>query len=641
MKKDTQVCPKCGKKVKAGKFCPECGASLATAPTRAISVSAPSVPLAIAVVLPAIIALVVIIGAIALGYLFLSGYFQAPTNLVADLSFPASACNEAFTYSIELNDANGNPLANQPVNIYVNDSLFEKLSTDQNGRISYEKKVPSEWCGKSINLTIAYNGDSFHKPASSSSVSTIFIPTTLQVTVPSEVIAKEGANITVTLKNSIDGSVLGNKQLVVSNSLNEMARTDANGRAVIQIVYSEAGNKNVKVMFGGDSSYSPSESQTFEINVLPRTCEDGTLVGDCSTKSIGSLCNDSKMLVFDCSVCGCSSGLVCHKGTCITKEEQTTELVADLQQSVVYVEHSFASGSGVVIAQEGGKTIILTNRHVVEGADSVNDLSIKTDDGKSAHADAIRVAPNDMDFAVIYVTGTYGKLVSFNYSEPYSKGQEVLALGSPLGLQGSVSDGIISNFMEEYTDSNYKYTTIQTDAAINPGNSGGGLFLKSSGTLIGINTFILTDTEGLNFAIELKELQRLSNYDSWSSFVPAPKCVDGTPYGYCSSFVGLYCSNGDLIDYCQECGCDSEYPNCATTGPSAGTCFSCNPGYEGYADGNCCRTGWDYYGDGVCCPPGYSAYDDGTCCAPGYEYATEGICCPEGTTYGWDGQCHY
>ncbi len=111
-----------------------------------------------------------------------------------------------------------------------------------------------------------------------------------------------------------------------------------------------------------------------------------------------------------------------------------------------------------------------------------------------------------------------------------------MALGSPLGLIGSVSEGIVSNMVEwEETASKNKFLTVQTDAAINPGNSGEGWFLKSSGELIGINTFLLSDTEGLNFALDVTTYLILNPYSGWDELVfVSGRCRDWTPYGECS-----------------------------------------------------------------------------------------------------------
>jgi S1-C subfamily serine protease len=112
------------------------------------------------------------------------------------------------------------------------------------------------------------------------------------------------------------------------------------------------------------------------------------------------------------------------------------------------------------------------------------------------------------------VPGLWGQPVRISTSS-HVRGQNVLALGSPKGLQGSVSRGIISNFGTRSTKENYKIKTIQTDAAINNGNSGGGLFLVKTGELIGINSFVMKDTVGVNFAIDISELQGLPATDTW------------------------------------------------------------------------------------------------------------------------------
>ena len=640
MKKKPAKCPKCGKQVKTGNFCPDCGEPLSK--KQQVQTKPPNTSPVLPVALFSKVALsVIFLALLVTGYLVLTENFQTQTTLTGELRFPSNACGNEFTYSIDLKDQTGEGLANQYVHIYVNGELFEKILTDQNGRISYAKEVPEEWCGRKIDFTLGYNGDLFHGSALNNFSATVFAPTRIDVSVPQTAVANEPILLTATLRNSFNQSRLSNKAILVSNGLHTNIVTDSTGIATIQLLFNETGKKTLKLRFTGDSIHSSSETPSFEINIIPQTCSDGTVVGSCSAKSAGYYCEPDKTLVFNCMFCGCPSNLVCYEGECITPEQQKTLLVSKLQESIVFVEHSDTTGSGVVLEHEDGKTVILTNKHVIEDARGVGQVKVTTSDQKQASAISIKVAPNDMDFAVIYLNGIYGAVAQVDYSKNYQIGQAVLVLGSPKGIQGSVSEGIISNMVKWKTDSNYEYSTIQTDAAVNPGNSGGGMFLQSSGDLIGINTFVLTETEGINFAIQIKELQRLKDYAIWSDFTPLLRCYDGTPYGQCSvNTIGSYCSNGLLQQICSICGCPSNYPYCITVGAMAGQCFNCGAGYEPYDDGNCCRTGWDYYGEGICCPPGYTPYEDGTCCAPGYYAVDQGICCPDGTYYA-NGLCYY
>jgi len=441
-----------------------------------------------------------------------------------------------------------------------------------------------------------------------------------------EMVLGEPTNITGVLKNSASNDPISGQNITFHFGTLEMsALSDSSGRAEVSVAPNSTGKQLITAEFYGTDSYIPSKSDTSEAEIKPKICSDGTVVGQCSYDKVGYMCEEDKTLALFCSTCGCPSSLVCQNNTCITQEQETQLIVSALQDEVVFVAHTTATGSGVIIQSDSSGTVILTNKHVIEDADRIGDVSIKDNNGATAHATNIRYAPNGVDLAAIYVSGIHGEPVQVENSSVLYKGQEVLALGSPLGIQGSVSQGIISNFQDANAD--YPSSLIQTDAAVNPGNSGGGLFLKDNGQLIGINTYKLTsaqtNTEGLNFAIDIKELQKLGSFDSWPIFSPLPKCTDGTKYNQCSnSNAGLLCdTRGQLVPWCSICGCSSERPYCS----DAGYCFSCPSSYTPYSDGGCCPGGYSYFGQGECCPPGY--FDAG------------GACCPNGTTLSTDGTC--
>jgi S1-C subfamily serine protease len=186
--------------------------------------------------------------------------------------------------------------------------------------------------------------------------------------------------------------------------------------------------------------------------------------------------------------------------------------IAELQKSIVKVQLSDSRGSGVVL-EHGQNTYILTNKHVVDPAQRYHEIDVITADGEKMHPSAILYAPNNMDLAIIVVEGQIG--IPAKIASEYLQGEDVVALGSPRGIQGSVSKGIISNFGTDSTSGGYEYSTIQTDAAINPGNSGGGLFLLGTGELVGINSFRYKNAEGLNFAVDIRELDSLGDYHLW------------------------------------------------------------------------------------------------------------------------------
>jgi putative serine protease PepD len=155
---------------------------------------------------------------------------------------------------------------------------------------------------------------------------------------------------------------------------------------------------------------------------------------------------------------------------------------------VVSVRAGRATGSGFAIDRQGH---VVTNAHVVEGASNV---SLVLSNGRSLDADIIGVDSNN-DLAVLQVSGDTSGLraLTLGRSSELQVGDPVLAVGSPLGLEGTVTAGIVSavNRQARFGDSGNRQTAIQTDAAINPGNSGGPL-VNAAGQVVGVNTAIAT-----------------------------------------------------------------------------------------------------------------------------------------------------
>jgi len=177
-------------------------------------------------------------------------------------------------------------------------------------------------------------------------------------------------------------------------------------------------------------------------------------------------------------------------------------VVAD-QSSLVTTQR--ASGSGVIVDPEG---YIVTNAHVVRGASRVRVEIPTRQTGQSVLATRTRVAParvigidEETDLAVLRVEERGLAALPFGDSDDLRAGQMVLAFGSPLGLQNSVSLGIVSSVARQLEPES-PMVYVQTDASINPGNSGGPL-VDARGRLIGINTLILSGgvaTAGPGFA---------------------------------------------------------------------------------------------------------------------------------------------
>ena len=173
------------------------------------------------------------------------------------------------------------------------------------------------------------------------------------------------------------------------------------------------------------------------------------------------------------------------------REFSLEELSEIAKYSVVEVITMKGNGSGFVISSEPGNTLIITNSHVVE---KNNKVKIKWTDSTE---DIAQVAYNEgnlnrfNDLALLRLDYQKGKALKL--SKKFPIGRDVVAIGSPKGLGFTITRGIISAVRSDKK-------LIQTDAAINQGNSGGPL-LDKSGCVLGVNSFVLKGTEGLNFAI--------------------------------------------------------------------------------------------------------------------------------------------
>lgn len=173
---------------------------------------------------------------------------------------------------------------------------------------------------------------------------------------------------------------------------------------------------------------------------------------------------------------------------------------------------STASGSGIIIAQNDTELLIVTNNHVIDGADKI---AVQFIDDESYDA-VIKGTSADNDLAVIAVTisdisaDTLSKIkvATLGSSNDLKLGEPAIAIGNSLGFGQSVTVGYISALGREVQISDRTMTLIQTDAAINPGNSGGAL-LNIKGEVIGINSAKYSDTsvEGTGYAIPISDAE--------------------------------------------------------------------------------------------------------------------------------------
>jgi len=180
--------------------------------------------------------------------------------------------------------------------------------------------------------------------------------------------------------------------------------------------------------------------------------------------------------------------------------EDFSGIIEEVIKSVVTIKTEIGQGTGFIISKEG---YIVTNAHVLVGGRKISAI---TSDHEVINADFIGYN-KELDIALLKMQGNYEELKLAN-SDKIQIGEKVIAIGNPLGLQFSVSEGIVSAVHR--TGINGIDAYIQTDAALNPGNSGGPLINKQ-GEVIGINNFKIGGGESLGFALESNYIKIIVN----------------------------------------------------------------------------------------------------------------------------------
>ena len=193
-------------------------------------------------------------------------------------------------------------------------------------------------------------------------------------------------------------------------------------------------------------------------------------------------------------------------------ERQYTKVVADVSPQVVQIQTSKGLGSGIVYNAEGD---IVTNAHVT-GASRQFRVTLP---GGARHDATLVGADPANDLAVIHMSGSSPTPAAFADSSGVEPGEIVFAIGNPLGLQSSVTQGIISSLNRKVDEGNGVTLTdvLQTSAEINPGNSGGAL-VDLSGRVVGIPTLAALDPEfgdtpavGIGFAIPSNKVRQVAD----------------------------------------------------------------------------------------------------------------------------------
>jgi S1-C subfamily serine protease len=191
-----------------------------------------------------------------------------------------------------------------------------------------------------------------------------------------------------------------------------------------------------------------------------------------------------------------------YSKTVVGVVENTADAVAHIEVQKIMVNGRSGktqlrpgSGSGFLISSDG---YMITNNHVIEQAEGIQ---VTFSDGRKIPAEIAGTDPST-DIAVLKIYSDGLKALQFADSKQLKAGQIAIALGNPMGLQYTVTTGVVSALGRSLRANNGRLIDdiIQTDAALNPGNSGGPL-LDSMGKVIGVNTAVIAGAQGLCFAV--------------------------------------------------------------------------------------------------------------------------------------------
>lgn len=227
----------------------------------------------------------------------------------------------------------------------------------------------------------------------------------------------------------------------------------------------------------------------------------------------------------------------------VPKEKKTRkEIIEDSQKRVVTIESGDGLGSGFLYNDQGD---LLTNAHVVTGSQQVTVRTLNHEEYKGT---VIGIG-TDTDVAVVRVP-ELKKLAPLPVAEGYKAevGDEILALGSPLGLENTVTTGIISGLGRSFDIDPYTYSNLyQISAPITHGNSGGPLVNAETGEVLGINSAAVSEGPGIGFSIPISSILQQAREWSKTPMTELPAGDDGDEYGTDSD--GTVADERDIVAY--------------------------------------------------------------------------------------------
>ncbi len=296
-------------------------------------------------------------------------------------------------------------------------------------------------------------------------------------------------------------------------------------------------------------------------NILGTTKQQNTTITTSTSASSGNI-NTTQISLADYSGTGIAVAKKVQPSIVGIKVEYTVNSIFMNQQGTATAE-----GSGIIISENG---YILTNNHVINSSSTssyyeigqANKVTVYLYNDTTEYTATVVGTDEETDLAVIKIDKEGLTAAEIGDSDSVQVGEFSMAIGNPLGMQSSVTSGIISALNREVTDSDGKtFKLIQTDAAINSGNSGGAL-VNSQGQVIGVNTLKVSATgvEGMGFAIPINSAKTIYEQLIQYNKVKRPyigiagRDLDETTAKRNNLVVGIYVASVDEYSAAEKAG---------------------------------------------------------------------------------------